>query len=275
MSVLCRLEQQSLAWSRHPRFDWSWIVNHVAIPSRWKEDFYHVGSSCTVNSILQAGLIAGGKDTEEWRQTVFFTPSDPTGDETEEEYDDLTKTTKSTVQDKRKNSLDAIHWVNEEKSTDKGLQSWQTRSHAITLNDSVPATSSENYVEECAWQVQHDIEVQQQSSTEPSCAEGDPSKVDLRVQGVTQNAVLEDQGRVTKIQDLVHTLRTQSRTESVIIDLKKTREFNTFSEESKRPSKAWERSNYVNWEKFLRKYSARRGPGIGLKDCFAALAENV
>ena len=37
-----------------------------------------------------------------------------------------------------------------------------------------------------------------------------------------QNAVLEDQGRVTKIQDLVHTLRTQSRTESVIADLSKT-----------------------------------------------------
>ena len=76
------------------------------------------------------------------------------------------------------------------------------------------------------WQVQHD----KQSSNEQSCAEGDFSKIDLHVQAVPHNAVLEDQGRVTKIQDLVHTLRTQSRTESVIADLNKTREFNTFSE---------------------------------------------
>ena len=63
-----------------------------------KKTLCHVGSSCTVNSILQAGLIAGGKDTEKGRQTVFFTPSDPIGVETEEECDDLTETTKSLVQ---------------------------------------------------------------------------------------------------------------------------------------------------------------------------------
>ena len=57
-----------------------------------------MGTSFTVNSILQAGLIAGGEDTKEGRQTVFFTPSYPTGDETEEEYDDLSKPRKSTLQ---------------------------------------------------------------------------------------------------------------------------------------------------------------------------------
>ena len=40
------------------------LLNHVAIPPRWKEYFYHVGSSFTVNSIPQAGLIAGGRDTK-------------------------------------------------------------------------------------------------------------------------------------------------------------------------------------------------------------------
>ena len=77
-------------------------------------------------------------------------------------------------------------------------------------------------------------EAQQQSSTEQSCAEGDPFEIDLRVQGVPQDAALEDQQRLTKTQDLMHTLTTQSRTESVIDDLKKTEEFNTFSEESKK-----------------------------------------
>ena len=69
-----------------------------------------------------------------------------------------------------------------------------------------------------AWQVEHG----KQSSSENSCAEGDLFKTDLRVQGVPQNAVLEDQGRVTRIQDLVHTVRTQYRTESVIADLSET-----------------------------------------------------
>ena len=37
------------------------LMNHVAIPLRWKEFRYHRGSSLNANSILQAGLIAGGR----------------------------------------------------------------------------------------------------------------------------------------------------------------------------------------------------------------------
>ena len=85
-----------------------------------------------------------------------------------------------------------------------------------------PAT---NIVLKNAWQVERG----KQSSSEQSCSEGDLFKMDLRVQGV-----LQDQGRATKIQDLVHTFRTQSRTESVIADLSETGEFNTFSEESQK-----------------------------------------
>ena len=50
-----------------------------------KNFLYHVGISFTVNSILQAGLIAGGKDTKEGRQIVFFTPFDPCGCQRQEE----------------------------------------------------------------------------------------------------------------------------------------------------------------------------------------------
>ena len=66
-----------------------------------------------------------------------------------------------------------------------------------------------------AWQVQHDKEVQQPRTR---VLRETTLKIDLRVQAVPQNAALEDQGRMTKIQILVHTLRTQSRTESVIVD---------------------------------------------------------
>ena len=55
------------------------LMNHVAIPSRWKEFLYHRRSSFNVNCTSQAGLIASGKDTREGRQTVFFSPFDILG----------------------------------------------------------------------------------------------------------------------------------------------------------------------------------------------------
>ena len=81
-----------------------------------------------------------------------------------------------------------------------------------------------------AWQVEHG----KQSSGEQSCAQEDLFKIDLHGQGVPQNAVLEDQGRMIKIRDFMKTLRTEYRRESVIADLSKTGELNTFSEESKK-----------------------------------------
>ena len=53
------------------------MLNYVAIPLGWKEYLYHVGGSFAMNSNMQAGLIDGGKDTKEGRQTVFFTALDP------------------------------------------------------------------------------------------------------------------------------------------------------------------------------------------------------
>ena len=93
------------------------------------------------------------------------------------------------------------------------------------------------------WQVQHD----KRSSNEQSCAEGDLFKIDLRLQGVAQNAVVEDQGRVTKIEDLVHTLRTQTRTESVIADLENTGELNTFSEEPRKTIQKFGKIVLFDW----------------------------
>ena len=48
-----------------------------------------------------------------------------------------------------------------------------------------------------------------------------PLKDDLRIQGIPQEAVLEDQGRKTKIQELVDKLRSEKQTKSVIVDLRK------------------------------------------------------
>ena len=55
------------------------LMGHVATPLRRKEFLYHGGCSFGVSSILKAGLIEGGKERKEGRQTIFFTPLDPLG----------------------------------------------------------------------------------------------------------------------------------------------------------------------------------------------------
>ena len=88
------------------------LLNYVAVPLGGKECLYHVNSSFAVNFILQAGLIAGGRDTEEGRQTVLFTPLDPFRDETEEEYDYVSKPRKVHCENMWKLSQDTVSWVN-------------------------------------------------------------------------------------------------------------------------------------------------------------------
>ena len=62
---------------------------------------------------------------------------------------------------------------------------------------------------------------------------------------------LKIEGRMTKIRDLVHKLRIEYRTESVIADQSRTGEFNRFSVESKRPSKSWEISSYTALSEYV------------------------
>ena len=49
------------------------LMGHVAIPSRRKEFLFHRGCSFDVTLILRSGLIAGGMESKEGRQTAFFT----------------------------------------------------------------------------------------------------------------------------------------------------------------------------------------------------------
>ena len=145
VSILRKLEQP-LECSRHPRSEGELIalefVNHVAIPLRWKECLYHAGSSFTVNS-TRAGLIAGGKDTEDGRHTVF-TPQDPVGDDTEEDAD-LTKPRKVHFKNLWKISLDAVYIWSIWKSTTWRLTVLAdpiTRHHPLWLSVSwLPWTS--------------------------------------------------------------------------------------------------------------------------------------
>ena len=108
-----------------------------------------------------------------------------------------------------------------------------------------------------AWQVQRDEESQRRTGIEKSIAEQENQfKIDFRVQGVPHIAVLVDQGRTSRIQELAHTPNTHSRTEALITDLQKTDVFNPFSQESKRTIHNLGKSCYSNWVKSPRRLNA-------------------
>ena len=94
-----------------------------------------------MQSILKSGLIAGGRESKQGRQTIFFTPLNPFGPNPDEEKlsDDLSKPRKVQYESKLKTNQDAVYWINLPRAQDKGLRFWQTRSHAIIVCSSVPA----------------------------------------------------------------------------------------------------------------------------------------
>ena len=61
---------------------------------------------------------------------------------------------------------------------------------------------------------------------------GSVIKIDLRVPGVPQKAVFEDEDRTKRIRRLAHTLKNQSEEKALIKDMQKTDTFNPFSEGS-------------------------------------------
>ena len=116
------------------------LMGHAAIPYKWKEFLFHRGCSCNVTSILTSGLIAGGRESKEGRQTVFFTPLNPFGYNPDKAgpSDDLSKPRKVHHYSKWKTRQDAVCWINLARAQDKGLQFWQTRSNAVIVHNSVP-----------------------------------------------------------------------------------------------------------------------------------------
>ena len=96
------------------------------------------GSSHDCLSIIQSGLIAGGKDTKEGRHTVFFITVDPMNELREDELYDETKARQVPDRTRWKVFQNARCCINLRRAQDKGLAFWQTRSNAIVLHDYQP-----------------------------------------------------------------------------------------------------------------------------------------
>ena len=86
------------------------------------------------------GRIAGRRESKEGRQSIFFTPLNPFGDNPDEEElsDDLSKPRKVHYYSTWKNTQDAGYWINLVRAHDKRLRFCQTRSHAEIVHNSLP-----------------------------------------------------------------------------------------------------------------------------------------
>ena len=57
--------------------DWNPDERNNDWPNDFAEHFYHVGSSHDMHSVIQSGLIPGGKDVKKGRRAVFLTAVNP------------------------------------------------------------------------------------------------------------------------------------------------------------------------------------------------------
>ena len=114
------------------------MLGHVPIPHDLKEFVFHRGCSFNLTSIVNAGLIAGGREGLETRHTVFFIPLDPWCIEEEEEYRrDLTRPRKVHYKTSQKHSQNDAYWTHLGRAHEKSIAFWQTKLHAITTNSTV------------------------------------------------------------------------------------------------------------------------------------------
>ena len=107
-------------------------MGYVLIPRNWKKYVCQRGLSWNFQSVLGNGLIPGGKEKEKTRQAVFLTPTNPLGNDPEEEpHDDYTVPQKILYVTRWKHDKNAENCVRLSKAQDQGLEFWQTKSFAI------------------------------------------------------------------------------------------------------------------------------------------------
>ena len=103
------------------------------MPRNWRKYIFHRGLSLNFQSILGNGLIPGGEERDKDRQAVFLTPTNPFGNDLEEEepHDENTVPQKIPYVTRWKHVQDAVFW-------DLGLELWQRMSFAIMTYATIP-----------------------------------------------------------------------------------------------------------------------------------------
>ena len=120
------------------------LQDNVIIPSGLFQYIYHVGCAINLHSIINSGLIPGGQNLSN-RQTVFFLPVDPM-DKNHKDPDtiDLNEPRHAQYMHKAwKKHQNTVYWVDINLALKKGLKFHQTRSNAIILHNTLPASHAQ------------------------------------------------------------------------------------------------------------------------------------
>ena len=117
------------------------------LPHDFVEYIYQVGSSHDLRSIIKSGLIAGGRDAEKERHTVFFTAVDAMRAHLHVQREfDLTKHRFAICTQNGKVHRNSVYLVNVKLAQRQGMTFYQTRSNAIILYDTLPSFCNEEVV---------------------------------------------------------------------------------------------------------------------------------
>ena len=117
------------------------LQDNVVIGSGIFHNIYHIGCAFNLHSIINNGLIPGGQDLSR-RQSVFFLPIDPRDENHKDpEHIDFSVPRRARyVHSAWKRHQDAVFWVDIDLAIKEGLTFYQTRSNAIILQGTLPAS---------------------------------------------------------------------------------------------------------------------------------------
>ena len=124
------------------------LQNNVLLPDDFAEYIYYVGNAHDMHSIIQCGLIPGGKSLKRDRHSVFFTAVNPmyTYQHQEEAQYDLDKPRTAVYKSTSRIQQNSVYWCNLTVTQRKGLQFSQTRSNTITLFNTLRAIRIEKTI---------------------------------------------------------------------------------------------------------------------------------
>ena len=111
------------------------LQDTVLLPDDFTEYIHHIGNAHDMHSVIQGGLIPGRRSLKRDRQSVFFTAVNPmyASQDLEELQYDLDKPSITVYKNTWRVHQHTENWCNLKLAQRKGLQFYQTRSHAIAL----------------------------------------------------------------------------------------------------------------------------------------------
>ena len=116
------------------------LQDNVVIPRNFFQYIYHIGCAIILHSIINSGLILGGRSSSK-RQTVFFLPVDHM-DKSHRDPDVIDLSVPRLAQCKHKawkKHQNTVYWADINLALKKRLKFCQTRSNAIILHETLPA----------------------------------------------------------------------------------------------------------------------------------------